>query len=165
MSRIVWAVFLALVAWAGGAGTAAAAQPLTVDERTDQLRVDHLDRYTNGEPLTVRVQVQPAQSVTLVGLAPDGGNLRVPLAREADGSFARDVTLTTPGMWTLAVIAADNGVQSTSTSFVVTVTDAGATTQSALAMIALALASIGGGVGLIAVGRKNAVAVQAEPPA
>jgi hypothetical protein len=164
MSRIVSAVLLALVAWAGSAGMAAAAQPLTVDERTDQLRVDHLDRYTNGEPVAVRVQVQPAQSVTLVGLAPDGASLRVPLAREADGSFAGNVALSTPGTWTLAVVAAENGVQSTSTSFVVTVTDAGATKESALTMIALALASIGGGVGLIAVGRKNAVAAHAEQP-
>jgi hypothetical protein len=162
MSRIVSAVLLALVAWAGSAGVAAAAQPLTIDERTDQLRVDHLDRYTNDEPLAVRVQAQPAQSVTLLGLAPDGGSLRVPLARQADGSFTGDVSLAKPGTWTLAVDAAANGVQSTSQSFVVIVADARATKESFFTMLGLALVSIGGGLGLIAVGRKNAVALRAD---
>ena len=161
MSRLVSTVLLALAVWAGSSVAAAAAQPLSIDNRTDQLRIDHLDAYSNGEPVTVRVQAQPAQAVTLIGLSPAGTDLRVPLVREPDGSFTGVATLSAPGSWTLAISTTANGVQTLSQSFVVTVADSAATTSSVLTMLGLALVSIGGGVGLIAVGRKNAVAQQA----
>jgi hypothetical protein len=163
MSRIVSAALSALAAVILTAGIAAAAQPLTIDDRTDQLRVDHLDRYTNGEPVAVRVQAQPAQGVALLLLAPDGTSTRVPLALDADGSFSGTVTLAAPGTWTLAIAVNANGVQTTSQSFVAIVTDARATYESVLTMLGLALVSIGGGIGLIAVGRKSALAAQAQP--
>jgi hypothetical protein len=157
MSRIVSAVVLVLGALlcAGGAASAAATQALAIDLRTDQPRIDHLERYTAGQPIAVRVWAQPAQGVVVLGQAPDGTDLRAPLARGADGTFAGSVTLDAVGTWKLAVATTVNGTDTATQTISLDVVEATSPLW-ITAMCVLAVGSIGAGFGLIVAGRRSA---------
>jgi hypothetical protein len=149
MFRIL--AFLLLCITTGTAWAAAESpQKLTVDIRGSAPRIDALERYIVNEPVTVRVDAPFTKSASLVGVAPDGGNVRVPLQRLADGSFAGMLTFPASGIWSLAV---DAGSQAKTSTFSISAGERDSHAGAAL-MLALSLASIGGGLGLITIARK-----------
>jgi hypothetical protein len=141
-----------LLCIATGTGWAAAESPqkLVVDIRGSAPRIDALERYIVNEPVTVRVDAPFTRSASLVGVAPDGGNVRVPLQRSADGSFAGMLTFPAAGIWSLAVVA---GRQAKTSTFSISAGERDSHAGAAL-MLALSLASIIGGLGLITIARK-----------
>jgi len=149
MFRFVAPMLLALTL----APTAAlAAQPLGIDLYTTAPRVDKLDRYVAGEEVSVRVAAPPASRVTIVGVGPDGSNLRLPLVQGPDGAYSGTLMMPVAGTWSLAANTTIGGEDVSTESFPVVVAEPESTLP-ALVMAALALASIGGGIGLIAVRR------------
>jgi hypothetical protein len=148
--------FLAFLLLCIATGTAwVAAEPpqkLTVDIRGSAPRIDALERYIVNEPVTIRVDAPFTKSASLVGVAPDGGNVRVPLRRGADGSFAGMLTFPATGIWSLAV---DAGSQARTSTFSISAGERDSHAGAAL-MLALSVASIAGGLGLITIARKVA---------
>ncbi len=162
MLRTVTALALALLATVAVASAAvlassnrAAEQPLAVRVSAQGSQVERLDGYVPGQPIAVRVDAPRAQAVTLLGVGPDGGSLRFPLARGADGRYGADVSLTTPGVWSLAVTSQVAGVETASESFAVSVA-AGSGTKATIVVLALAIAALAGGLALIAAGLLHA---------
>jgi len=141
-----------LLCIASGTGWAVAESPqkLLVDIRGSAPRIDALERYIVNEPVTVHVDAPFARSASLVGVAPDGGNVRVPLQRAADGSFAGMLTFPAVGIWSLAVVA---GSQAKTSNFSISAAERDSNAGAAL-MLGLSLASICGGLGLITIARK-----------
>lgn len=160
MARLLTILSLAavLAVCAGSRAWAGSAQTLGIDVSAAQPRVEQLDRYTSGQPIDVRVMAGAARGAALVGVAPNGADLRVPLARCGDGAYAGTFTPGTPGTWSLAVSIDAAGSANASSSFPIVVAEPGASEATAAVMIALAIASIGGGIGLIGIGRRNAAA-------
>ena len=153
MFRLAALLLLALAALPCVA-LAAGTQALTIDLRGGTPRIDKLERYETGTPLTVTVTAPSAESAMLAGVGPDGSNLRAPLARGADGAFTATVTLATPGTWSLATSTSANGETVSTESFALTVSDAPSPVGAAV-MAALSFVSIAGGIGLIAVKRRT----------
>ena len=158
MLRTVTALVLALVATVAVASAAAVVsarhagdQALSVTMTSQGARIERLDGYTAARPIALRVAAPRAQGVTLVGTAPDGGNLRVPLARAADGSFGAEVGLAMPGIWSLAIASHAGPDEATSESFAISVVE-GVSQRALGVVLALALLLLGGGVGLIVLG-------------
>jgi hypothetical protein len=149
MFRFLALVLLCLTTGTGWA-VAESPQKLLVDIRGSAPRIDALERYIVNEPVTVRVDAPFARSASLVGVAPDGGNVRVPLQRGADGSFAGMLTVPAVGIWSLAVVA---GSQAKTSTFSINAGERDSHAGATL-MLALSLASIAGGLGLITVARK-----------
>jgi hypothetical protein len=141
-----------LLCIATGTGWAAAESPqkLVVDIRGSAPRIDALERYIVNEPVTVRVDAPFTRSASLVGVAPDGGSVRVPLQRSADGSFAGMLTFPAAGIWSLAVVA---GSQAKTSTFSISARERDSHAGAAV-MLALSVASIIGGLGLITIARK-----------
>lgn len=150
-----FAVILAVSA--GARAWAAPAQTLRIDLTAAQPQVDRFNRYIQGQPVDVRVVSRSRRGVALIGVSPTGANLRVPLARAGDGTYGGSFTPGTPGMWSLAVVS-ETAAANASPSFPVVVAEPGASDATAAAMIALAIASIGGGIGLITVGHRSSTA-------
>jgi hypothetical protein len=146
--------FLAFLLLCTTAGTAWAAaqgpQKLTVDIRGSAPRIDALERYIVNEPVTVHVDAPFTRSASLVGVAPDGGNVRIPLQRGADGSFVGMLTFPASGIWSLAV---DAGSEARTSTFSISAGERDSHAGAAL-MLALSFASIAGGFGLITIARK-----------
>ncbi len=162
MVRTVMALVLALIATVAVASAAvvvsakhAGDQTLGVAMTAQGSRIERLDDYTAARPIVLRVDAPRARGVTLVGTAPDGGSLRVPLARAADGSFGGEVTLAMPGVWSLAISSHLGDAESASESFAITVVEG--VSQRALSLVlALALALLAGGLALIGLGLARA---------
>lgn len=158
MVRLLGVLSLAcMLAVATGARAAtAAAETLGIDLTAPQPQVDRLGRYEQGRPIDVRVTTRSSGGVALVGVSPSGVNLRLPLVRDRGDSYGGTFTPGTPGTWSLAVASDAAGTANATSTFPLVVTEPGASDAATAAMFALALASIGGGIGLITVGRKNA---------
>ncbi len=154
--------FLLLCLTATACAAADASQKLTVDIRGNASRIDALEHYVVNEPVAIHVKAPSAQSAVLVGVAPGGGNVRIPLQRAADGSFAGMLTLPATGIWSLAVDAAVAGTHAKTATFALNAAERDSYAGAAL-MLALSLASIGGGVGLIRIARQGSS--QAAPDA
>jgi hypothetical protein len=136
---------------------ALAAQPLTIDLRAAMPRIDKLDRYDTGTALALRVMAPAASQVTIVGVGPDGSNLRVPLAAGAGGIYAGTVTLPVAGTWSFAADTTVDSEDVSTESFPVLAAEPESRLPAAI-MAALALVSVAGGVGLIATARRTATA-------
>ncbi|HEY4442060.1 MAG TPA: hypothetical protein VGN14_16500 [Candidatus Elarobacter sp.] len=151
MFRLAACALLALLLVPAAAG---AAQPLTVDLSGTAPVVDKLDRYFTGESVALRVLAPQATQVTIAGVAPDGTTLRVPLVLGTDGAFAGTLTLATAGTWSLA---ADTtvGAHDVNTESFALLAVAPQSPLAASIMAGLALASVVGGIGLIAVARRT----------
>ena len=98
-----------------------------------------------------------ASAASLIGVGPNGSNLRLPLARDANGSFAGELRLPAAGMWSLAVVTAFGEDVSTTQSFAVDVADGATLFGRASLLLILAAGSIAGGIGLLALARRRAV--------
>ena len=148
------ALLLGLLATAAVASAAVLAsrqgndQQLVIVMTARGSHVERLDGYTPARPIVVRVDAPHAKSITLLGQAPDGGTLRVPLARGADGRFGADVTLAVPGVWSLTIASRADAVQMASESFAVNVVD-GVSARTLGLVVALAVLFLGGGIALI----------------
>ena len=156
MFRFVLVLSLALLATPAAALATPGPQALGIDMRTSELRVDRLERYVTTAPITLRMTAPQFSSAAVIGVAPDGSHVRIPLAAGADGAYTATVTLSKPGMWSLAVQTKLGSLESVTGNFPVVVAEGPSPTDAAF-MIALAAASICGGVGLIAVGRSAAL--------
>lgn len=158
MLRTVTALVLALVATVAVASAAvvvsarhAGDQTLTVTMTPQGSRVERREGYTAARPIVLRVDAPRAQGVTLLGTAPDGGSLRVPLARAADGSFGGEVGLAMPGIWSLAIASQAGSDEAASGAFAISVVE-GVSQRALGVVLGLALLFLGGGVGLIVLG-------------
>jgi hypothetical protein len=160
MFRAALGLVLAFLTTSATAGAAGAAQPLAVAVGDAGQQVRSQPRYTPAAPIDVRVEAPRARAAALIGVAPDGANVRVPLTRASAGVFTGSATLPEPGTWSLAVATTADDVEVTGTTFTVTV-EPGPSGLEIGGLIALALASIGGGVGLIAT-RRNTAAPREE---
>ncbi|MBV8750964.1 MAG: hypothetical protein JO103_14755 [Candidatus Eremiobacteraeota bacterium] len=136
---------------------AAAAQALAVDVLDSGPRVEHQAKYAQAGLIDVRVTARNARSAVLLGVAPDGTNLRIPLARIGGDVFAGSAQFASIGTWSLAIATSTATGQETTPSFPIVV-DAGPSTGDVALMVALAIVSVCGGIGLIAVGRTAATA-------
>jgi hypothetical protein len=154
MLRTVVGLVLALMVTVAMASAAVvvsangARQTLGVTMTRQGSRIERLDRYVPARPIELRVDAPRARTATLVGTAPDGAGLRVPLARAADGSFGGEVTVSTPGVWSLAIATHRRSTETASEPFAITVAE-GVSQRSMGLVLALALALLGGGLGLI----------------
>jgi hypothetical protein len=157
MFRAVSGLVVALLTFLVFASSAEAAQALSVEVGDTGPQVSHLVAYVPGAPIEVRVKAPGARSAALVGLGPDGSNVRFPLDRAADGTFTGNAALGAPGTWSLAVATTSDGPEILGESFPVVVAP-GPSKLEIAALIAMAVVSIGGGVGLIAAGRSGAAA-------
>jgi hypothetical protein len=153
MFRFVAPMLLALTL---APAAALAAQPLGIDLQTATPRVDKLDRYVAGEEVSVRVAAPPGSRVTIVGTGPDGSHLQLALAASPDGAYLGSLTLPVAGTWSFAADTLIGGEDLSTESFPVVVAEPESNVP-ALVMAALAVASLGGGIGLIVV-RRRAVA-------
>jgi hypothetical protein len=149
MFRIIAGVLLALLATAGAAVAFAPAQHLRVDLRPATPVVERQTAYTSSQPIELRVRAPQAQTASLVGVGPDGSNLRFPLERRADGSFKGAVRLPMPGAWSLAVATVAGAETSTTDSFAVDVADGTVLLGQAWMLLGLAALSIVGGLALL----------------
>ena len=158
MLRSITALVLALLTTVAVTSTAVAmsfghgdGQPLSIAISEAGSRVQHLDGYAATRPIAVAVEAPRAHAVTLIGHAPDGSTLRVPLVPVAEGRFAAEVTLGAPGVWALAVSSRVGPLETASQAFAISVvTDR---SRAALGIVlGLALASLLGGIGLIVLG-------------
>jgi hypothetical protein len=154
MFRLVFALVLAWIAVAGSPYPAAAAQTLTVRVADTGPQVNHLASYVPDVPIDVTVEAPGARTVALAGLGPDGSNVRFPLA-QVRGVFAGTATFAVAGTWSLAVATTADGPEILGESFPIVVAPGPSSLQIG-GLIALALVSIGGGVGLIAAARQSA---------
>lgn len=136
---------------------ASAAQALTIDLRGATPRIDKLDRYDTGSALALRVMAPRASQVTIAGIGPDGSNIRVPLAAAAGGAYAGTMTLPVAGTWSFAADMTVDGEDASTESFPIVAAEPESRLPAAI-MAALALASVAGGVGLIAVARRTPTA-------
>jgi hypothetical protein len=155
MLRTVVGLVLALVATVAVASAAvvvsanhAGRQTLGVAMTSQGSRIQRRDSYIAARPIALRVAAPRARTVTLVGTAPDGGSLHVPLTRTDDGSFAGEIALATPGVWSLAIASHRRKTEATSEPFAITVVE-GVPQRVLGLVVALALALLGGGLGLI----------------
>ena len=170
MLRTVLALVLALVATVAVASAAvvvstvavasaavvvsnrqAGEQTLTVAMTPQGARVERRDDYTAARPIALHVSAPRAQGVVLVGTAPDGGSLRVPLARVPDGGFSGEVALAIPGTWSLAIAAQGAESQAASEPFAISVVE-GVSQRALGVVLALALLLLAGGGALIVLG-------------
>lgn len=151
MFRLAALLLLACAALPGVAA-AAGAQQLTIDLRGGAPRVLKLDRYETGGPLAVTLQAPGARSAAIDGVAPDGATVRVPLTRGSGGAFTGTLNLATAGTWTLAASTSAGGETISTESITLAAADPESNLPAAL-MAALSVASIAGGIGLIAVKR------------
>ncbi len=158
MLRTVTALVLALLATIAVASAAVLAsahqgsgQSLGVALSAQGSHVERLDSYAPAQPIAVRVDAPRAETVALLGVTPEGGNLRVPLVRGADGRFGADVRLPVPGVWSLAVSARTDAIESVSDTFAVSVAQ-GAGAKALGVVMALAVALLAGGIALIVLG-------------
>jgi hypothetical protein len=145
-------VLLVIAAIAFGTASVSAAsaprQSLAVAMTQKGSKIQRLDGYTAKQPIAVRVEAPHSRGVTLVGTDAHGGNVRVPLVREPDGRYTGNVILGTPGVWSLAVAARVDAVETASESFAISVVEG--TPRTILAtVIGLALASVVAGITLI----------------
>ncbi|HTW83522.1 MAG TPA: hypothetical protein VMD91_05560 [Candidatus Sulfotelmatobacter sp.] len=149
MFRIIAGVVLALVLTAGVALAVAPGQHLRVDLSAGSPSVERQGDYASSQPIELRVRAPRASSASVVGVGPDGSNLNVPLAREADGSFRGALRLAIPGAWSLAVatLAGDEGT--TTQSFPIDVADGDALFGQAGLLFFLAAASIVAGIAVL----------------
>ncbi len=155
MLRTVVGLVLALAATVAVASAAvvvsanhAGRQTLGVAMTSGGTRIARLDGYVAARPIELRVDAPRARTVTLVGTAPDGTNLRVPLVRANDGGFAGEVALATPGVWSLAISAHRGTTEAASEPFAISVVE-GVPQRVLGLVISLALALLGAGLGLI----------------
>ncbi|MEA2666570.1 MAG: hypothetical protein QOI11_3514 [Candidatus Eremiobacteraeota bacterium] len=137
----------AVVVSAGHAGE----QTLAVAMTAQGSQVERRDGYTAARPIVLHVDAPRAQGVTLIGIAPDGGNLRVPLARAADGSFGGEIALAMPGIWSLAIASHTGAAEAASEPFAISVVE-GVSQRALTVVLALALLLLAGGLGLIGLG-------------
>lgn len=158
MLRTVVALVLALIATAAVASAAvvvsahhAGEQTLAVAMTPQGARIERRDDYAAARPIVLHVDAPRAQGVTLVGVAPDGGNLRLPLARAADGSFGGEIALAMPGVWSLALTSQLGAAETASESFAITVVE-GVSPRALGVVLALALLLLAGGLTLIGLG-------------
>lgn len=152
-------MLLALLATAGAAVAFAPTQHLRVDLRPATPLVERQAAYTTSQPIELRVRAPQAQAASLVGVGPDGSNLRFPLERRADGSFNGSVRLPMPGAWSLAVATVAGAETNTTESFAVDVADGTALFGQAWILLGLAAISIIGGLALLMRRRPQAAVV------
>jgi hypothetical protein len=157
MFRIVAGVLLALLATAAAALALAPAQRLAIDLSATTPQVQRQAAYTTAQAIRLHVWAPQASAASLIGVGPNGSNLRLPLARDANGSFAGELRLPAAGMWSLAVVTAFGEDVSTTQSFAVDVADGATLFGRASLLLILAAGSIAGGIGLLALARRRAV--------
>jgi hypothetical protein len=157
MFRIVAGVLLALLATAAAALALAPAQRLAVDLTSGTPQVERQAAYTSSQAIRLHVRAPQATAASLIGVSPDGSNLRLPLVRDPDGSFAGQLRLPAAGTWSLAVATVFGEDVSTTQSFAVDVADGAALFGRASLLLMLAAGSIAGGIGLLAVARRRSV--------
>ena len=145
----------ALLLGTAGIAVASPDQALTIDLGGAQPRVDHLNAYESDAPVHVRVVDPKAQTVAIEGTSPDGTPVDQLLTRNADGSFSGDLSVGTTGEWSLSADVTIGSDHARTEPFSLTVVDPTPGTTAGL-MIALGGASVFGGVGLLAVGRRAA---------
>jgi hypothetical protein len=97
----------------------------------------------------LHVRAPRAQTASLVGVGPDGSNLRLPLERRPDGSFKAAVRLPMPGAWSLAIATVAGAETNTTDSFAVDVADGTLLFGQAWTLLGLAALSIIGGLALV----------------
>jgi len=153
MFRVVAGVLLALLATAGAALALAPAQRLAVDLSSGTPQVERQAAYASSQAIRLHVRAPQATAASLIGVGPDGTNLRLPLVRDADGAFGAELRLPAAGTWSLAVATVFGEDVSTTQSFAVDVADGAALFGPASLFLVLAAGSIAGGIGLLAVAR------------
>lgn len=141
---------LILVVACGAAPALASDQTIVVTPGPNGQIVRTVGRYVAG-PIHVSVLAPRASAAQVAGSDADGANVQVPLARTARG-WEGDVRLDA-GTWHLTTFVTEAGTTTQGAPFPLNVggTD---TTPVATLFGALAVLSIGGGIGLIAAGRR-----------
>lgn len=132
----------------------ASGQALTIEVTPGGSRVHALDSYLATSPVAVRVLARHAGVVALDAVGPDGRDVTIPLAREGAETFSGTAGLDQAGTWSLAVETTADGVTTTSPAFTVSVRS-GPSGLDLAVIVVLAVASFGGGIGLIAAGRRS----------
>lgn len=123
-------------------------QSLDVTMRHGAPRVQRQGSYVPASPIGVTVHAPHADAITLVGVSPAGQNLRVPLARDPNGEYVTTLHLTTPGIWSLAVVSQLGALRNTTENFAIDVTQSDSRLAAAIASGATFL-SLAGGLVLI----------------
>jgi hypothetical protein len=121
--RLLAALGLAFFSLTGIAAAAPAGQPLAITLSGDGATADRLDRYAPGKPIAVSVKVADGATyagVSLVIAGPEGEQ-RYPLAALPDGSFAGRIVLPNEGMFTAHLTTVENGLQTSTAPFDLTV--------------------------------------------
>jgi hypothetical protein len=149
MLRIVAGVLLALLLTAGTALALAPIQRLAVDLSGGSPQVERQAAYADSQAIQLRVHAPQATEATLIGVGPDGSNLRFPLVRGAGDTFTQQLRLPLAGSWSLAVATVVGEDVRTTQSFAVDVADSGALFGQASVFLVLAVISILGGVSLL----------------
>jgi hypothetical protein len=154
MLRFLASLLLVTAACAGVA-SASGTQSLGIDARGATSQIDKLEHYVVSEPVMIHVTAPGARYVALIGVGPDGKSIRVALGSTGQGAFTGAMALPTRGTWSFAAEIGRSQGHDMTESFPLVVADRESNAGAAL-MAALALASIGGGVGLIGIARKHA---------
>jgi hypothetical protein len=153
MVRIVAGVLLALLVTAGAAFAFVPSQRLGVDLRGGTPLVERQAAYADSQSIQLLVHAPQASAATLVGVGPDGTNLRYPLARGAGDTFSNRLQLPAAGLWSLAVATVVGQDVRTTQSFGIDVADGNALLGEASIFLSLAVASIAAGVGLLLIAK------------
>ncbi len=154
VNRIL-AVALCAAAAALVAAPAAADAPeqtLSVDLSGPQPKIQHLNAYRSDRPLHVVVKSPAAERVAIQGESPDGSPVDV-LLTGTQGLFSGDLPLGAAGDWSLTADSTIGGSDARTERFTISAVDP-PSTSAASVMIALGGASVFGGVGLLALGRR-----------
>lgn len=166
MFRSLALFFLVLLATVGSAAAADEQQQqlLGITVRGESQKIDRLDHYNAAQPVTIRVVAPEAARVVVAGAKPDGTPMRVALQRGADGTYTGTLDVPTPGTWILAAHTTIGGIETTTGKISMQVKPPPTHDDPTLMLVA-ALVSIGGGLGLIVIGRTTAAARSARPAA
>jgi hypothetical protein len=148
------------------ASAAPSSQPLFITINANGAVAKSLEQYAPGEPVAVAVSTIHAadvRSVTLIAMGPSGSSVRLPLARNADGTFAGNLALDEAGTYTLT-ISERTGILTTETQPITLDVNAVVTDESApLALGGGALLFLGiGTFGFVLLRRRSAAPAHAR---
>lgn len=156
MLRTLIVLALAVVAAVTGGVAAATASPdpsLHVTLGRGRPHIEHALRYAAARPIVILVDGRRARgAVSVVGLSPEGENLRIPLARRPAGDYAGTLTFPTPGTWSLAIATQGAAVSTASFALAVAAEGSRGWIVACAAFAALCLAA---GVVLIVYGMRR----------
>jgi hypothetical protein len=101
----LWAALLAAcLATAVPAGAAQSSQPLSITIHGDGAQATRLPEYDPSLPIAIRVTDTDPRTIselTVVARGPAGNSIRMPLTRDADGTYSGSLALSDPGPWSL----------------------------------------------------------------